>query len=279
VEGALSDQWLYYAVSNTAIANTVLRAMSEVDEEKVGVTGISWGGLVTTTAICYDHRFAFAAPVYISFHVAESHSWGVGGLKTNQFAADLWQDATLLSQSPVQTAIITSEFDHWASVDTSSKSAKDLPNGTLLIKPGMSHSQQVAAGLSEVYYYAYHILGENDGFITAKNAPVAESGRSYTLTLNIPEELTGPTATLYYRTEPFYPYGQADRPTFEKKELTVAEDGTVAVEIPADACMYFISFSGYSAEAAARKEGTPYLGSDAYKRGSVYSSTDIIFLP
>ena len=106
----------------------------------------------------------------------------------------------------------------------------------------------------------------------------AASGRSYTLTLDVPAELSDVKATLYYRTEPFYTYKQADRPTFEKQELTVAADGTVAVEIPADACMYFISFSGYSREADDRKEGTPYIGSDAYKRGSVYSSTDIIFL-
>ncbi len=280
VEKPLSEQWLYYAVCDTAIANTVLRSMSEVDENAVGVTGISWGGLITSTAICYDHRFAFAAPIYISFHVAESHSAGVGGLKTNAFAAALWQDENLLAKSPVPTLIITSEFDHWASVDTASKSAHDLSNGGLLIKPGLAHGQQQGASLPEIYHFGYHVLGKNGGFVTMKDAPTAESGRSYTLTTEIPSDITDVKATLYYRTEPFYEYVQSNRPTFEKQELTVAADGTVAVEIPTDACMYFISFSGYNEEVYLRKgDRTPYSYSDAYERGYVYASTDIIFLP
>lgn len=279
VEKPLTEQWLYYAVCDTAIANTVLRALGDVDENAVGVTGISWGGLVTSTAICYDHRFAFAVPIYISFHVAESHSAGVGGLKTNALAAAIWQDASLLAGSPVPTLIITSEFDHWASVDTASSSAHDLPNGALLIKPGLEHGQQQGASLPEIYHFGYHVLSKNGGFVTLKDAPTAESGRSYTLVPEIPSDVTDVKATLYYRTEPFYEYVQSNRPTFEKQELTVAPDGTVAVDIPENACMYFISFSGYNEEVYWRKgTKTPYGYSDKYERGRVYSSGDIIFL-
>lgn len=276
VEGSLTEQWLYYAVMDTALANSVLRSMSNVDESKVGITGISWGGLITSTAICYDYRYAFAAPVYISFHVSESWSASLAGLPDKPYADALWQDADLLAQSPVPTLIITSEFDHWASVDTAMASANDLLHGDLLIKPGLEHGQQQGASISEIYHFGYSIINEEDGFIAVVNEPTAASGRSYTLTLDIPEDITDVSATLYYRTEPFYKFVQSNRPTFESIELTVSADGTVAVEVPANACMYYISFHGMNEEAARRKRDTPYKYADKYEIGSIYSSTDLV---
>lgn len=277
-EKSLSEQWLYHAVMDTALANTVLRSMEEVDEASVGITGISWGGLITSTAICYDHRYAFAAPVYISFHMAESYGISVGGLKTNPFAAALWQDAELLGKSPVPTLIISCENDLFASVDTVSRSANDLPNGTLLIKPRLLHGQQYAAALPEIYHFGYTALGRAKGFITPKDAPTAEMGLSYTMQLNIPDGATDVYATLYYLPERLHDYGSREEIYFEEAALTVDADGSVLVEIPEEACLYFISFSYYDADADSRQSGTPYLGSDKYPRGYIYSSTDLVTL-
>ena len=277
-EGALTEQWLYNAVMDTALANTVLRALPEVNADAVGITGISWGGLITSTALCYDHRYAFAVPIYISFHMAESYGISVGGLKTKPFAAALWQDTELLKKCPVPTLIISCENDLFASVDTVSKSANDLPNGRLLIKPRLLHGQQHGASLPEIYHFAYTVLGEARGFINPKTPPTAEMDVSYTLELNIPRGATRVSAKLYYLTEPQREYDSRDDVYFEEKALTVTEDGKVAVEIPPETRLYFISFSYYDAEVDRRQSGTPYLASDKYERGFVYSSTDLVTL-
>lgn len=39
----LKDQWMYHAVADTILANSLLRSLPEVDAKKVGVAGISWG--------------------------------------------------------------------------------------------------------------------------------------------------------------------------------------------------------------------------------------------
>lgn len=284
-EKSLSEQWLYHAVMDTVLANTVLRSMDGVDENAVGITGISWGGLITSTALCYDHRYAFAAPVYISFHMAESHGISVGGLKTKHFANALWQDTELFRKCPVPTLIISCENDLFASVDTVSRSAKDLPNGTLLIKPGLLHGQQYGASLPEIYQFGYTVLGEEGGFITPKEAPTAEMDVRYTLELNIPEDAENVTATLYYLTEPLHEYESRTDIRFQSQELTV-NDGVLNVKVPVDASLYYISFAYYDAKVDALQEGTPYLGSylagceiegKDYERGYVYSSTDLVF--
>lgn len=274
-EKSLSEQWLYYAVMDTVIANTVLRSMSEVDENAVGITGISWGGLITSTALCYDHRYAFAVPVYISFHMAESYGISVGGLPEKPFAAALWQDEALFKQCPVPTLIISCENDLFASVDTVSKSANDLPNGTLLIKPRLEHGQQQGASLPEIYHFGYSVLGKANGFIKVKTEPI---GNNYTLALDIPEGAENVKATLYCLDRPLFSYSDRKHVVFEEVELTVNEDFTVNVEIPEGTRLYFIAFSYYDEQVDARQTGTPYLGSDKYERGYVYSSTDLISL-
>jgi hypothetical protein len=60
----LADQWIYHAVADTVLANSLLRSLPEVDADKVGVMGISWGGVITSTVIGIDERFAFAIPMY-----------------------------------------------------------------------------------------------------------------------------------------------------------------------------------------------------------------------
>jgi len=60
----LKDQWMYHAVADTILANSLLRSLPEVDADRVGLMGTSWGGVITSTVMGIDSRFAFAIPTY-----------------------------------------------------------------------------------------------------------------------------------------------------------------------------------------------------------------------
>ena len=60
----LADQWFYHAVAVSILSHSFLRAQPEVDTRAIGVTGISWGGILTCAIAGVDRRFAYAAPVY-----------------------------------------------------------------------------------------------------------------------------------------------------------------------------------------------------------------------
>lgn len=60
----LADQWMYHAVADTILAHSLLRSLPEVDAARVGVCGISWGGVITSTVVGIDTRFAFGIPIY-----------------------------------------------------------------------------------------------------------------------------------------------------------------------------------------------------------------------
>jgi len=61
---APADQWMYHAVADTLLATSLLGSFPEVDAAKIGITGISWGGVVSCIVAGLDDRLKFAAPVY-----------------------------------------------------------------------------------------------------------------------------------------------------------------------------------------------------------------------
>lgn len=58
------DQWTYHAVADVILAHSLIRSLPEVDPERTGLTGISWGGYLTCIVAGVDRRFKLAVPVY-----------------------------------------------------------------------------------------------------------------------------------------------------------------------------------------------------------------------
>lgn len=71
IDRPLTDRWPYHAVAAAVLANSLLRSLPEVDSDRIGITGISWGGVVTCVAAALDERFRFAAPVYGCGYIRE----------------------------------------------------------------------------------------------------------------------------------------------------------------------------------------------------------------
>lgn len=63
-EDPIEQQWYYHAVAQVILAHSLIRSFPEVNPDQIGVTGISWGGTLTSTVMGVDDRFAFAIPVY-----------------------------------------------------------------------------------------------------------------------------------------------------------------------------------------------------------------------
>lgn len=60
----VGEQWPYCAVAEVILAHSFIRSLPEVDEDRTGLTGNSWGGFLTLLTAAVDDRFKFAAPVY-----------------------------------------------------------------------------------------------------------------------------------------------------------------------------------------------------------------------
>ncbi len=290
----LTEQWMYYVISDCAFMNTVLRSLDCVDENKVGITGISWGGLAVTVASCYDSRLAFCVPVYLSYFTSSQTNTGkFGDSKYNpgfdKFAADLWQDAATLEGSKVPTLIINSQKDTFA--DTSSTSMtyntlkKNSPYSNMLIKPNLVHGQKQGASPAEIYRFGKWVcsgFANENSFYTIDKQITHTLGNSYEIKVTVPSNIKNVKATLYYTTKALsYNSDYALEQTFSSSSLTqkgsVTTDAngnsvyTFTVNVSSSAYLYYISFNGDSAYDAS----LPKTYDDAFK-GKIYGSTDIV---
>ena len=71
-EKPIEEQWYYHAVAQVILAHSLIRSFPELNSDKIGITGISWGGTLTSTTMGVDHRFQFAIPVYGCGYLPES---------------------------------------------------------------------------------------------------------------------------------------------------------------------------------------------------------------
>lgn len=75
IADGLQCAWPYQAVANVMRATTLLASMEHVDETRLGVTGISWGGYLTCLVSALDDRLHAAAPVYGCGFLHHNSAW------------------------------------------------------------------------------------------------------------------------------------------------------------------------------------------------------------
>jgi len=90
IDGDEHDQWTWHAVADAILGHSLLRALPEVDADRIGVTGISWGGYLTCITASVDPRFKFAAPVYGCGFLGDDSTWLETFAKMGTEKADRW---------------------------------------------------------------------------------------------------------------------------------------------------------------------------------------------
>ncbi|MFT6792994.1 MAG: dienelactone hydrolase [Rubritalea sp.] len=99
----ITDQWMYHAVADTILANSLLRSLPEVDADKVGLMGISWGGVITSTVIGIDDRFAFAIPTYGCGDLTKAQNQYGKSLGKNETYKQVWDPMLRLEKVETPT--------------------------------------------------------------------------------------------------------------------------------------------------------------------------------
>jgi dienelactone hydrolase len=74
LDGPIADEWMTHAVAAVIRGHSLLRNVAGVDSLRVGLTGVSWGGVLACVAAGVDSRFALAVPVYGCGYVSDYDS-------------------------------------------------------------------------------------------------------------------------------------------------------------------------------------------------------------
>lgn len=162
IDNPLRDQWTYQAVAAIVLANTLLRAQSQVDPERIGLTGISWGGYLTSLTSGVDPRFKFVAPVYGCGFYAETVFKGrLDSMKKEQSERWLrWWDPSIYltdARMPMLWVDGTNDFFYWLpAVQKSYRCAAGEQHLATRIR--MPHGQSQGAAPEEIHVFADHLL-------------------------------------------------------------------------------------------------------------------------
>jgi len=248
------DQWMYHAVADIMLANSLLRALPEVDPERIGLTGISWGGVLSSLVGGLDDRFVFAAPVYGCGYLYDSKGYFNRMGAKDEASLELrkyWDPARYFTDAPMPMLWVNGDNDPHFSVDTLSRSHVSAgPESILSIHPKMPHGHGVSwepDRVPEIYALADHLLKGTCAPLTriTKQPEAAEDG---TVVLHYEGEQPVVSATLYYLTAALE-YVQS----VEKKHLDLVQQfeaaearldpatKTVTASLPEGCTWYYIN--------------------------------------
>lgn len=159
-----TEQWPYHAIATVLLSHSFLREQEGVDPDRIGITGISWGGYLTCIAAGVDPRFKLAAPVYGCGFLGDNSAWldafaSVGKEKADRWLA-LWDPSVYLPHAKMPMLWVTGTNDFAYPMDSLQKSYH-LPTGprTLAIRLRMPHGHgEAGENPEEIHAFADSIL-------------------------------------------------------------------------------------------------------------------------
>lgn len=126
------EQWPFHAVSAVILSHSLLRSLPGVDSGRIGLTGISWGGVLTCITVGVDDRFRFAIPVYGCgfFHEKSSalcfeHPDVTEELRKQWF--ELWDPGHYLARAKLPMLFFSGTNDFAFPFDALSRSFRTVP--------------------------------------------------------------------------------------------------------------------------------------------------------
>ena len=153
-------QWYYHAVAQVMLAHSLIRSFPEVNAEKTGVTGISWGGNLTSTTMGVDTRFKFAVPVYgCGFLVGSAgHQGRAISAKAHQdFVRENYDGSAYFDRVDYPTLWVNGTNDfHFAMPAT--QSSADATDGQILFIHEMPHGHGPGWAPKEIYAFADSVV-------------------------------------------------------------------------------------------------------------------------
>lgn len=162
------EMWPYHAVAAILRGHALLATRPEVDKNRIGITGISWGGYLTCIVAGIDHRLKVAVPVYGCGYLAENSAWCDNGSfgKLSDDERQRWtknfDPASYLSAVECPMLFVNGTNDFAYPLDSYQKSYRLVKSPvTLCITVNMAHSHPAGWKPEEIGAFVDSVLKQD----------------------------------------------------------------------------------------------------------------------
>ena len=231
----LEDQWMYHATSATILATSLISSFDCVDQQKIGITGISWGSVITTIVSTYDDRLSFAMPVYGAATLTENDGFVKFGKTQDKVNAALqyWDIKEGLKNTNCKMFFVAAQTGDTAFSVNVANEAATLSNGLTLFKNGFSHSQEVGANEKNLPNFAKTFCGMQTDFIEVTQQPTKDN---LTFKYTAYGDVTVKSVTVCYTTKTTMTTSTS---WTETEELVSGTSGSYTMAVPDEATFAF----------------------------------------
>ena len=240
IDAPREDQWTFHAVADGILAHSRLRSLPEVDADRIGVTGISWGGYLTCILAGVDSRLRFAAPVYgCGFTNEHGFSGNVeklgpeGGRRWMRW----WDPSAYLPGAKMPMLWVNGTNDFAYTMNAMQKSYR-LPPGarTICLRPRMPHAHGgPGENPKEIHVFAESVV--NGGTPLAKITGQGRDGREVWATFSSVPPIA--KAELHYTRDT----GPWQKRKWEAAAAQIGADGKVRATLPEGAKVYYLNLT------------------------------------
>jgi hypothetical protein len=204
-----------------------LQGLAHVDPLKIGLVGISWGGVIASIVAGYDDRFAFVVPIYCSVNQANTGTSISTYLEQNPEAL-IWDSDQALRQVTTPIHFVVSNIDRHCRLDSIQKTLDHLQNGSVTVLKDWLHSHAIAIEAMEPYTVADRILDQQD---RVRFSP----GDDGSWEITVPEDLTISSLVIVYTTDPL-----TIDSSWSKRRITQTTN-PVTFDVPESTTYYYLS--------------------------------------
>lgn len=146
----LENTWMYHAVATSIAGVSALASLPFVDSERMGVTGISWGGYFCATVMSIDTRLRLGIPVYGAGFNPRAANGADPTFEDGKVQRDAFDPSNFLPQCHKPVLWVTTTNDRNVQMSELQRSLRLTPGpNTLCLTPNVGHHDPRSIGLGE----------------------------------------------------------------------------------------------------------------------------------
>ncbi|MFQ3306411.1 MAG: dienelactone hydrolase [Polaribacter sp.] len=247
---AIEDQWFYHAVADVILVNNLLRDptfSTQIDTDNIGITGISWGGIITNVVTGIDDRFKFSVPVYGCGYLFESPIYAaqlnILSETAKEFYLDNWEPSLYIPLQTQPTLFVNGTNDKQFTMNIFTDTYLASPNEKYLrIEKEMLHGHSPGWSPEEIYDFADYITNFKPSAIKPLTFTSEAINDNNEIDYKFEFNGTVDEAVLYYATDTIN--WKQDQYTWIPENVTFNKtgiNGIITARVPDNAQVYFVN--------------------------------------